>query len=144
MEESSESNTSGGRGRGRGKSNWDSGSSYKKSEVPKKKITKYNHIINIFIYTNIALIKGDTYPYRGIFRRNGGNFSKQHYGYLVPLSSLNDVKYQVGKFVESMLVYHRYEQLDIPVAQNMVIDDDNKDYESPEESQLNSSNVLDL
>ena len=71
----------GGRGRGRGTA---------------PKVVRNNHLIQCYIYKNVALFKGDTYVYRGLFKRNSGEFNKEHYGYVVPLDNLEKVKEEIS------------------------------------------------
>lgn len=108
---------------------------------------KFNHLINVFIYNNIALFKGDTYPYRGTFKRCGGDFNKKHYGYLVPLDRLAECKMQISKFVESLLVYKKDTDLEIDIVLSNLIDEEQDSYskESNESNNyINKDNVMDL
>jgi len=111
-----------------------------------KKKPKFNHLINVFIYNNIALFKGDTYPYRGTFKRCGGDFNKKHYGYLVPLDRLSECKLQISNFVESLLIYKKDINLEIDRISSNLIDDE-QDYlvkETKEVININKDNVMDL
>jgi hypothetical protein len=110
--------------------------------VNKKKI-KFNHIINVFVYNNIALFKGDTYPYRGTFKRCGGDFNKKFYGYLIPLDRMAECKMQISSFVESLMVYKKEENLDIGTVQNSMIDEELDNYHK-QDTTINSNIVLDF
>jgi hypothetical protein len=108
-----------------------------------KKKTKFNHLINVFVYNNIALFKGDTYPYRGTFKRCGGDFNKKFYGYLVPLDRLAECKMQISNFVESLLVYKKDQNLDIGTVLKNMIDDDLDNYHNEQDNHINSDTVID-
>ena len=113
-------------------------------ETTKRK-TKFNHIINVFIYNNIALFKGDTYPYRGTFKRCGGDFNKQHYGYLIPLDRMAEAKLQISNFVESLMIYKKDENLDIGhISSHTILDENLDDYDSITSININSNQVLNL
>jgi hypothetical protein len=112
------------------------------SETSKRK-TKFNHLINVFVYNNIALFKGDTYSYRGTFKRCGGEFNKKYYGYLIPLDRMAECKLQISNFVESLLVYKKDENLDIGSVQNNMIDNELDNYNN-EDSSLNSDVIMDI
>jgi len=113
-------------------------------EAPKRKI-KFNHIINVFIYNNVALFKGDTYPYRGTFKRCGGDFNKKYYGYLIPLDRMAEAKMQISNFVESLMVYKKDENLDIGhVLEKPIIDEDFDNYNTVSTNNINSNFVVDL
>jgi len=113
-------------------------------ETAKRK-TKFNHIINVFIYNNIALFKGDTYPYRGTFKRCGGDFNKKHYGYLIPLDRMAEAKLQISNFVESLMIYKKDENLDIGhISSHPILDENLDDYDSIPSSNINSNQILDL
>ena len=112
------------------------------SETSKRK-TKFNHLINVFVYNNIALFKGDTYSYRGTFKRCGGEFNKKYYGYLIPLDRMAECKLQISNFVESLLVYKKDENLDIGSVQNNMIDNELDNYNN-EDSSLNSNVIMDI
>jgi hypothetical protein len=112
------------------------------SETSKRK-TKFNHLINVFVYNNIALFKGDTYSYRGTFKRCGGEFNKKYYGYLIPLDRMAECKMQISNFVESLLVYKKDENLDIGSVQNNMIDNELDNYNN-EDSSLNSNVIMDI
>lgn len=102
----------GGKGRGRGNT---------------PKIVKNNHLIQCYIYKNVVLFKGDTYVYRGLFKRNGGDFNKEHYGYIVPLDNLEKVRDEISKMVSGFIVYKRgFEELNVvvPISQNLLADTD--------------------
>lgn len=83
----------------------------KPSNVSKANIPKNNHLIKCTIYTNIALYQGDTYIYRGIFKRNNGNFSTQYKGYLVPLNKIESIRFEIQKQVQGYLIYNKNEVL---------------------------------
>lgn len=112
------------------------------SETSKRK-TKFNHLINVFVYNNIALFKGDTYSYRGTFKRCGGEFNKKYYGYLIPLDRMVECKMQISNFVESLLVYKKDENLDIGSVQNNMIDNELDNYNN-EDNSLNSNVIMDI
>ena len=112
------------------------------SESNKKK-PKFNHLINVFVYNNIALFKGDTYSYRGTFKRCGGDFNKKHYGYLVPLDRLAECKMQISNFVESLLIYKKDTNLDIGTVQNTMIGDELDNYHT-EDNNINSNVIMDI
>jgi hypothetical protein len=109
----------------------------------KRKIVKFNHAINIYTYNNIALFKGDTYPYRGIFKRCGGEFSKKNYGYLIPLNRVSEAKLQIIKFVESLMCYKKDENLDISHMENVFVNENFDNYADTIDS-INSSNIMDI
>jgi hypothetical protein len=109
---------------------------------PIKKKTKFNHLINVFVYNNIALFKGDTYPYRGTFKRCGGDFNKKFYGYLVPLDRFAECKMQISNFVESLLVYKKDQNLDIGTVVSTMIDDDLDNYHNEQDNHINSDTVI--
>ena len=110
-----------------------------------KRKTKFNHIINVFIYNNIALFKGDTYPYRGTFKRCGGDFNKKHYGYLIPLDRMAEAKLQISNFVESLMIYKKDENLDIGhISSHAILDENLDDYDSIPSSNINSNQILDI
>jgi hypothetical protein len=104
---------------------------------------KFNHLINVFIYKNIALFKGDTFPYRGTFNRFGGEFNKKFYGYLIPLDRMVECKMEISKFVESLLVYKKDENLDIGNIKNSMIDNKLDDYDN-NETNVNNNLVMDI
>ena len=108
-----------------------------------KRKTKFNHIINVFVYNNISLFKGDTYSYRGTFKRCGGDFNKKFYGYLIPLDRMAECKMQISNFVESLMVYKKEENLDIGTVQNNMIGDELDNYHK-EDTNINSNAVMDL
>ena len=87
---------SGGRGRGRGGGGGGAA-----------KVVRNNHVMQCYIYKNIALFKGDTYVYRGIFKRNGGEFKKEHYGYIVSLENWEKVKEEVSRMVSGFIIYKK-------------------------------------
>jgi hypothetical protein len=93
------------------------------------KLVRNNHLIHCFIFKNIALFKGDTYVYRGIFKRNGGNYNKEQYGYLVSLENLDNVKNEISKMVSGFIIYKKgNEELNVEIqpSRNLLIDDDSK------------------
>lgn len=108
---------------------------------PKRKIVKFNHAINVYTYNNIALFKGDTYPYRGIFKRCGGEFSKKDYGYLIPLNRVSEAKLQIIKFVESLMCYKKDENLDISHMENAFVNENFDNYTNSIDS-INRSNIM--
>ena len=113
------------------------------STVTGNKKIKFNHIINVFVYNNIALFKGDTYPYRGTFKRCGGDFNKKFYGYCVPLDRMAECKMQISNFVESLMVYKKDENLDIGTVQKNMIEDELDNY-NKEDNTINSSIIMDV
>ena len=91
------------------------------------KVVRNNHLIQCYIYKNVALFKGDTYVYRGLFKRNSGEFNKEHYGYVVPLDNLEKVKEEISRMVSGFIVYRKgYEELDVvvPITQNLLAESD--------------------
>lgn len=92
------------------------------------KLVRNNHLIHCYIYKNVALFKGDTYVYRGLFKRNGGIYNKENYGYVVSLDNLDSVKNEISKMVSGYIIYKKgNEQLHIefqPTNTNLLIDDD--------------------
>lgn len=88
--------------------NEDSGSAQKMPKMPRN-----NHVITCKMYKNIALFTGDTYTYRGIFKRNSGDFSTKFRGYLVPLDCIQAIRTEIYPQVQGYLVYH--ENIDLPI-----------------------------
>lgn len=76
------------------------------------KMPRNNHVITCKMYKNIALFTGDTYTYRGIFKRNSGDFSTKFRGYLVPLDCIQAIRAEIYPQVQGYLVYH--ENIDLP------------------------------
>jgi len=113
----------GGRGRGRGGGGGGGGCS--------TKVVRNNHLIQCYIYKNIALFKGDTYVYRGIFKRNGGEFKREHYGYVVSLENWEKVKEEVLRMVSGFIIYKReHDELNVKLSvTNHLLDDSNTVYE---------------
>jgi hypothetical protein len=102
----------GGRGRGGG------------SGGGSTKVVRNNHLIQCYIYKNIALFKGDTYVYRGIFKRNGGEFQREHYGYAVSLENWEKVKEEVSKMVSGFIIYKReHDELNVKLSVTNLLDD---------------------
>ena len=109
----------------------------------KRKVVKFNHAINIYTYNNIALFKGDTYPYRGIFKRCGGEFSKKDYGYLIPLNRVSEAKLQIVKFVESLMCYKKDENLDISHIEKSFVNENFDNYTDTIDT-INKSNIMNI
>ena len=81
------------------------------------KVVRNNHLIQCYIYKNIALFKGDTYVYRGIFKRNGGEFKREHYGYVVSLENWEKVKEEVLRMVSGFIIYKRdHDELNVKLS----------------------------
>ena len=95
------------------------------------KLVRNNHLIQCYIYKNIALFKGDTYVYRGIFKRNGGEFRREHYGYVVSLDNWEKVKGEVLRMVSGFIIYKReHEELNAKLSSvNHLLEDTNPVYE---------------
>ncbi len=81
--------------------NEDAGGAQKMPKMPRN-----NHVITCKMYKNIALFTGDTYTYRGIFKRNSGDFNTKFRGYLVPLDSIQAIRAEIYPQVQGYLVYH--------------------------------------
>lgn len=81
----------------------------------KKALTvRMNHDIQCYMYDNVALFRGDTYTYRGLFRRYGGLYSKEHKGYIVSHDRVSEVRSELTQMVSGFLVYNnRQKTLDI-------------------------------
>jgi hypothetical protein len=77
------------------------------------KMPRNNHVITCKMYKNIALFTGDTYTYRGIFKRNSGDFSTKFRGYLVSLDCIQAIRSEIYPQVQGYLVYH--ENIDLPI-----------------------------
>jgi hypothetical protein len=101
------------------------------------KMPRNNHVITCKMYKNIALFTGDTYTYRGIFKRNSGDFSTKFRGYIVPLDCIQAIRTEIYPQVQGYLIYR--ENVDLSVhtesieqknstskstIQNITIDDD--------------------
>jgi hypothetical protein len=90
------------------------------------RVVRNNHLIQCYIYKNVALFKGDTYVYRGLFKRNGGNFNKEHYGYVIPIDNNKQVSDEISRMVSGFIIYRKGdEKLDVetPTSQNLLLDD---------------------
>jgi len=107
----------------------------KEGDAPKMpKMPRNNDVITCKLYKNVALFTGDTYTYRGIFKRNSGDFNKKFRGYVVPLDCIQPIRAEISPQVQGYLVYR--ENIDLPTniepvmqkptIQNidMVVDDD--------------------
>ena len=77
------------------------------------KMPRNNHVITCKMYKNIALFTGDTYTYRGIFKRNSGDFNTKFRGYIVPLDCIQAIRTEIYPQVQGYLVYH--ENIDLPI-----------------------------
>jgi len=77
------------------------------------KMPRNNHVITCKMYKNIALFTGDTYTYRGIFKRNSGDFNTKFRGYLVPRDCIQAIRSEIYPQVQGYLVYH--ENIDLPI-----------------------------
>ncbi len=110
-----------GRGRGRGGG----------GGVGSTKLVRNNHLIQCYIYKNIALFKGDTYVYRGIFKRNGGEFKREHYGYIISLDNWEKVKEEISRMVSGFIIYKReHEELNVKLSvTNLLLEDTSMVYE---------------
>jgi hypothetical protein len=86
----------------------DGGSVQKMPKMPRN-----NHVITCKLYKNIALFTGDTYTYRGIFKRNSGEFNTKFRGYLVSLDCIQAIRAEIYPQVQGYLVYH--ENIDLPI-----------------------------
>ena len=95
----------------------------KVSNASKANMPKNNHLIKCTIYTNIALYQGDTYIYRGIFKRNNGNFSTKYKGYLVPLNKIESIRFEIQKQVQGYLIYHKNEVLPCEINNTCLLND---------------------
>lgn len=85
----------------------------KESDITKlPKMPRNNHVITCKMFKNIALFTGDTYTYRGIFKRNSGDFNKKFHGYIVPLDCIQSIRNEIFPQVQGYLVYH--ENIDLP------------------------------
>jgi hypothetical protein len=85
----------------------------KESDLSKMpKMPRNNHVITCKIYKNIVLFTGDTYTYRGIFKRNSGDFNTKFRGYLVPLENIQSIRSEISPQVQGYLVYR--ENVDLP------------------------------
>ena len=95
------------------------------------KVVRNNHLIQCYIYKNIALFKGDTYVYRGIFKRNGGEFKREHYGYIISLDNWEKVKEEISRMVSGFIIYKReHDELNVKLSvTNHLLDDTNLVYE---------------
>jgi len=104
------------RGRGRGRGNV-------------SKVSKSNHVIQCIQFSNLALFKGDTYTYRGLFKRNGGEYSRDYYGYIVSLDVVEKIKNELTPMLSGFIIQTRSEELPITLVQNTqnLVDDDNDD-----------------
>jgi hypothetical protein len=86
------------------------------SKMPK--MPRNNHVITCKIYKNIVLFTGDTYTYRGIFKRNSGDFNTKFRGYLVPLENIQSIRSEIYPQVQGYLVYH--ENVDLPIQTELI------------------------
>ena len=107
------------------------------------KLVRNNHLIHCYVYKNVALFKGDTYVYRGLFKRNGGNYNKEHYGYVVTLENMDNVKNEISKMVSGFIIYKKTnEELEIKTlpTKNLLIDDEIKNVRFYEDADANCAN----
>jgi hypothetical protein len=93
------------------KKTYKSGKDSKPANPSKANIPKNNHLIKCTIYSNVALYQGDTYIYRGVFKRNNGDFSSKYKGFLVPLNKIESIRFEIQKQVQGYLVYNKNEVL---------------------------------
>ena len=77
------------------------------------KMPRNNHTITCKIYKNTGLFTGDTYTYRGIFKRNSGDFSTKFRGYIVPLENIQAIRNEIVPQVQGYLVYREFTDLPI-------------------------------
>ena len=101
------------RGRGRG------------SNGPK--VMKSNHVIQCIQYTNVGLFKGDTYTYRGLFRRNGGEYNREFYGYVVDKDSIDKIKSELTPMLSGFIIHKRDEELPVEAPKKSFIEEDSQD-----------------
>lgn len=80
------------------------------SKMPK--MPRNNDMIICKLYKNVALFTGDTYTYRGVFKRNSGDFNKKFRGYIVPLDCIQPIRAEISPQVQGYLVYR--ENVDLP------------------------------
>ncbi len=85
------------------------------SAKQKQPSIKNNHFIQCNVYKNVALFKGDTFVYRGLFRRYGGNYEKAHFGYAVSLTNYEKVKDELKRMVSGFIIVNK-EQEEISIA----------------------------
>ena len=91
----------------------------KESDLSKMpKMPRNNHVITCKIYKNIVLFTGDTYTYRGIFKRNSGDFNTKFRGYLVPLENIQSIRSEISPQVQGYLVYR--ENVDLPIQTELI------------------------
>jgi len=80
----------------------------KEKTVARSKFTlKNNHLIQCFVYQNVALFKGDTYVYRGLFNRFGGYYDKSHFGFIVPLNHYEKVGDEIMRMAFGFNIYKK-------------------------------------
>ena len=89
----------------------------KKKEGNALKMPRNNHVITCKTYKNIALFTGDTYTYRGIFKRNSGDFNTKFRGYLVPLDCIHAIRNEIRPQVQGYLEYYD-KMCDLPITTN--------------------------
>ena len=77
------------------------------------KLPRNNNVIICKLYKNVALFTGDTYTYRGIFKRNSGDFNKKLRGYIVPLDCIQSIRAEIYPQVQGYLIYR--ECIDLPI-----------------------------
>lgn len=105
------------RGRGRGGRGGNNGS----------RVMKSNHVIQCILFKNVALFKGDTYTYRGLFRRNGGNFNREFYGFVVSLEAVDKIKNELTPMLSGFTIHHRDGELPVEVPKTFIDDPDDND-----------------
>jgi len=94
-----------------------------KEKTKKGLSIKNNHSITCYVYTNGTLFKGDTYTYRGLFRRYGGFFSRPHRGYITERDKTQDIKSELLGLISGFLIYYRNEELDFDETELLIGDD---------------------
>lgn len=94
----------------------------KKEKKSQPKAPRNNHVIHCLKYENCGLFKGDTYTYRGIFRRHGGEFSKQFRGYVVPLDNIFGIEEELKRQISGYIIKKLYEKLPVVVPGEYIDD----------------------
>lgn len=84
-----------------------SNSNKEKTKLIPKSVVKNNHLIQLYIYNNAALFKGDTFVYRGLFNRFGGYYDKSYYGFVVPLENYEKVKEEIVRMVFGFIIHNK-------------------------------------
>jgi len=91
----------------------------------KKYAPKFNHMIKVYKFTNIAAATLETYPYRAIFCKSGGVFYKRlNYMedgktkvlinlYTIPIAEFEATITKLKSLTNNVLVYEKEIQLDL-------------------------------